>query len=379
MSTGLLIFISILVAIIIWLAFALAKKGQGGGVTSEQISGQVARELSSVVSDTMNQLVTMNDQKLKAEKQAITTDVAHQKSAIELMVKRVLEDMTQHNQKLEQFESSRIQNFTQLKTELENNKKLTEQLSTTTDNLRRVLSNNQLRGQFGEQVAEDLLKMTGFVRGTDYEFNKAQGTASRPDFSVFLPDGTRINVDAKFPYADLQRSTETTDEESKQQHLARFKQAVKDKIKQVTTRDYINPAERTVDFVILFIPNEMIFSFIYDKMNDIWAEAMKNKVVLAGPFSFTAILRMVRQSHQTFSYQQNTYKIIELIKLFEKEFARYNEEFEKIGARLTAVNNQYEAVDRTRTNKLLKTIEHIKLIDPPAEPSQIKPTLDLDE
>lgn len=379
MSTTILIIISLLIAVIIWLLLLMAKKSRGGGVTPEQISSQVTRELSTLLRDTTHQLVTMNDQKLKAEKQEITTDVAHQRLAIEQLVKRVLDDMNRHNQKIEQFEGLRIQSFTQLKSELENNNKLTEQLSATTDGLRRVLSNNQLRGQFGEQVAEDLLKMTGFVRGTDYEFNKAQGTASRPDFSVFLPDGTRINIDAKFPYADLQRSTEATDEESKQQHLSRFKQAVKEKIKQVTSRDYINPSERTVDFVILFIPNEMIFSFIYDKMNDIWAEAMKNKVVLAGPFSFTAILRMVRQSHQTFSYQQNTYKIIELIKLFEKEFALYNEEFEKIGSRLEAINNQYEKVDRTRTNKLLKTIEHIKLIDHPADKPTIAPTLDLDE
>lgn len=351
-----ILIIAVLLAAVIWLLFVVAKRSQGGGVTSEQISGQVAKELSSVLHATTGQLVAMNDEKLRAEK-----------GAIETMIKRVLDDMTRHNQKLEQFEGSRIQSFTQLKTELENNKRLTEQLSATTEGLRTVLSNNQLRGQFGEQVAEDLLKMTGFVRGTDYEFNKQQGTASRPDFSVFLPDGTRINVDAKFPYADLQRSTEATDAESKQVHLKRFEQAVKDKIKQVTTRDYINPAEHTVDFVILFIPNEMIFSFIYDKLNDIWSEAMRNKVVLAGPFSFTAILRMVRQSHQTFSYQQNTYKIIELIKLFEKEFIHYNEEFTKIGRSLDLVNRQYEQVDRTRTNKLLKTIDRIKLIDPPTD------------
>lgn len=363
MNIGIAIVVALAV-VIIWLLLVLIKKTQS--------SAKEAPELSSV----LRSLVEMNDQKLKAEKQEITTDVAHQKSAIELMVKRVLEDMAKHNLKLEQFESSRIQSFTQLKSELENNKKLTEQLSTTTESLRQVLSNNQLRGQFGEQVADELLQMVGFVRGTHYEFNKQQGNATRPDFSVFLPDGTRINVDAKFPYADLQRATETNDAESKQQHLRKFKQAVKDKIKQVSTRDYINPAERTVDFVILFIPNEMIFSFIYDKMNDIWTEAMKNKVVLAGPFSFTAILRMVWQSHETFKYQENTYKIIELIKEFEKQFANYQEEFDKIGTRLTAVSQQYEKVASTRTKQLDRTIDRIQQIEPqePRVEPKVEPT-----
>lgn len=77
-------------------------------------------------------------------------------------------------------------------------------------------------------------------------------------------------------------------------HEGFFEKDVKEKIKQVTTRDYINPTDKTVDFVILFIPNEMIFSYIYEKMSEVSEEAMASRVILAGPFSFTAILRMVK-------------------------------------------------------------------------------------
>ncbi|HRZ58334.1 MAG TPA: DNA recombination protein RmuC, partial [Candidatus Paceibacterota bacterium] len=49
-----------------------------------------------------------------------------------------------------------------------------------------------------EKVAEDLLKMSGFVRGIQYDYNKAQGeNDTRPDFTIKLPDGTKINIDAK--------------------------------------------------------------------------------------------------------------------------------------------------------------------------------------
>ena len=59
------------------------------------------------------------------------------------------------------------------------------------------------------------------------------------------------------------------DELSKTQkkYLADFKTDIKNKIKEITTRNYISPEENTVDFVIMFIPNEMIFSFIYEKEN----------------------------------------------------------------------------------------------------------------
>jgi len=111
----------------------------------------------------------------------------------------------------------------------------------------------------------------------------------------------------------------------------------------------------------MFIPNEMIFSYIYEKMNDLWVEAMKQKVVLAGPFSFTAILRLVRQAYDNFRYQKNVQKIIGYIKNFEIEFSKYNEEFLKIGERIESLTKQYNLVNTTRANQLSKTIEKIKL------------------
>ncbi len=313
-------------------------------------------------------VINIADQKLAAEKQEIKTDLTNKKEAIEDLVKQVKDEMRQNAQKLENAERERVGSFSALKQELAGHKEITEQLKTSTEGLKKILSNNQLRGQFGEQVAEDLLRMSGFVNGTDYVRNKAQGeTSNRPDFCIFLPDGVKINVDVKFPYNNLQRMTETEDMAMKQEHLKAFEKDVKEKIKQITTREYINPSDNTVDFAILFIPNEMIFSFIYEQMNDVWGEAMRQKVIFAGPFNFTAILRLIRQSYSNFKYQKNIHKIITFIKTFEEEFKKYNEEFEKIGGRINALSEQYDKVNSTRTNQLIRTVDKIKLEEPTAE------------
>jgi len=313
---------------------------------------------------TNDDLIRLANEKLGAEKQNIAVDMANKKTVIEDIAKRMREEMEKQQDKLEIAEKERIGSFRELKQELENQRKISEQLSTTTEGLKKVLSNNQLRGQFGEQVAEDLLTMSGFVRGVDYEFNKEQkGSETRPDFTIFLPNKVRINVDSKFPYQNLQRMTETQDAGLKKEHLKQFEKDIKDKIKQVTTRDYINPEDNTVDFVIMFIPNEMIFSFIYDKMNNLWSEAMRQKVVFAGPFSFTAILRLIRQAYENFKYQKNVQKIITYIKTFENEFQKYNEEFIKIGDRISSLSNQYNIVNTTRTNQLVRTVDKIRLED----------------
>ena len=80
--------------------------------------------------------------------------------------------------------------------------------------------------------------------------------------------------------------TETADAAGKNELKKAFERDIRDKIKQVTTRDYINPEDNTVDFVIMFIPNEMIFSFIYDKMNDVWSGRNEAKSGVCGTFQF---------------------------------------------------------------------------------------------
>ncbi|MCA9376927.1 DNA recombination protein RmuC [Candidatus Nomurabacteria bacterium] len=323
-------------------------------------------QLKSMLPDIMKQsndmLVSRANEVLGAEKKEIKTDLENKRGEIERMIKLVQEDLKRSQKELSEAEQKRIGSFHELRERLENQQKVTEQLRVSTDQLKGLLSDNQMRGQFGEQIAEDLLRMTGFVRGIDYEFNKKQESSeTRPDFSVFLPDGTRINVDAKFPYSNLQKMSESEDPSQKDKYLREFERDVKNKIKQVTSRDYINPDDQTVDFVILFIPNEMIFSFIYERFNDVWTEAMSNKVILAGPFSFTAILRMIRQAYESFRYQNNVRQIIGHIKQFEKEFESFTSEFIKIDKKISELKNQYDKVSGTRTNQLQKTVDKVRL------------------
>jgi DNA recombination protein RmuC len=327
---------------------------------AERIEIDLQKLFPQLLQNASQQLITMADQKLTASSQELKTDLSNKKAIIEDIVKRLHDELEKSNKRTEDADKQRISSFVQLKTELANQRKLTEQLSVTAEGLKKVLSHNQMRGHFGEQVAEDLLRMCGFVSGVDYFYNKTlKDGQSRPDFTVMLPDGVKINIDAKFPFSNLAKMTETEDSGAKLEYRKAFEQDIKEKIKQVTTRDYINPNDNTVDFVILFIPNEMIFSYIYENMQEIWTQAMSEKVIFAGPFNFTATLRLIRQSYANFTIQKGIYEIISQIRVFEEEFKKYNEEFIKIGERIESLSNQYEAVDRIRTKKLLSNVEKI--------------------
>jgi len=327
---------------------------------SETISQKLTEILPSVLDQANESLIRMADQKLGAESSKSRIDLENKRAEIERLVKQIQEDLKESKKELEVSEKDRISSFSALKNSLDEYKKITEQLSVSTENLKKVLSNNQMRGQFGEQVADDLLKMAGFVVGQTYTRQESENGA-RPDFTVYLPDKTKINIDAKFPYASLQRMTETDDVDAKKRYMKQFESDIKEKIKQVTTREYISVEDGTVDFVILFIPNEMIFSFIYDKMPQIWEDAMSRKVILAGPFSFTAILRMVKQAYENFRVQENIFKIVGYIQAVEKEFDKFNEEFDKVGDRIEQLQKQYSEVSTTRVNQMKRKMDLVKL------------------
>lgn len=291
----------------------------------------------------------------------VRNDLDKKKDAIEQMINEIRKDLQTSKNLLKESDEARIATFSSISKELEMHRSAVTDLRGSTDELKRILSNNQLRGNFGEQVAENLLKMAGFVTGVDYLFNKAQDSQdTRPDFTVLLPDGMKINIDAKFPYSALLKMSETENSGEKEQHKKQFALDVRQKVKQASGRGYINPEDNTVDFVILFIPNEMIFSFIYDQLNDVWEEAMQKKVILAGPFSFTAILRMVKQAHSNFRYQSNLQQVIGLIGKFESEYEKYSAGVDILGDRIQSAAKQFEAVSGARSRALTRVIDQIK-------------------
>jgi DNA recombination protein RmuC len=236
--------------------------------------------------------------------------------------------------------------------------KATEGLQLSTEGLKNLLANNRLRGEWGEQVAEDLLQAAGFVEKLNYIKQKTT-TQGRPDFTILLPDGYKLNVDAKFPFDDLMKYQEAKEPAEKTRALRAFNTSVKQKIKDITSKDYIDPENQTLDFVVMFIPNEMIFSFVYEKLPEIQSYSSERKVVLTGPFGFTAVLRMILQAHKNFHHEKGLMEILGLISKFQDEYERFGESVDKLGRQIEMVKNTYIEVEGTRSRQLTRVVRQI--------------------
>lgn len=309
-----------------------------------------------ILKDERERFKDLSEEKMKRSEQYFD----NKKDAIKELIEKIDRGLIDSQRKIENTEKARISEFSNLKTVIAEHKIITGKLKDSTENLKNILSNNQLRGKYGEEVAENLLKIAGFVKGINYDSNLSQETnANRPDFAIYLPDKTKVNIDVKFPYQSLMKFQEVENELEKKKYFAQFKTDVKQKIKQITSRDYINPEEKTLDFVILFVPNEMIFSVINDKLCDVVEEANEKKVAIVGPVSFITFLRIIHQSYDNFKIQEDLHRVVGLIGKFKEEFSKYNNEFDNIGNKIKSLSGQYDKVSGVRTRQLSKIIEQI--------------------
>lgn len=316
------------------------------------------------------EITAANDAKRKDSKQELEAGVGTMLDSNRKLLTEIINNLQmQLKDGRREIGDLKLQNAA-IKEQLANTAKITEGLQASAEGLKNILSNNRLRGNWGEQVAEDLLLAAGFVENYNYVKQTSTGE-SRPDFTILLPDGSKLNVDAKFPFDDLMAYQEARTDLAKKQALASFSTAVKNKVKDITSKDYIDPQNQTLDFVVMFIPNEMIFSFIYEKLPDINAYCNERKVVLAGPFGFTAVLRLVLQAYKNFGYEKNLQEIFGLVSKFQEEYVKFGDSIERLGKQLETTQKTYHELEGTRSRQLTKIVDkisgHTALETPSAE------------
>jgi DNA recombination protein RmuC len=281
------------------------------------------------------------------------------KQAIEHTVAGLKEELGKYQQLLRESQGDHNRKFGSLENELKNASIATQKLAESTIKLNNILGNVKLRGQWGERMAEDIIHYAGLIENINYLKQNVNTTATKPDFTFLLPQGHCINMDVKFPLDNYLHMVNTPEGIQRDSYEKEFIKNVKDRIKEIQNRDYINPSENTLDFVLLFIPNEQVFALIQEKMPDVMDFALKQKVVLCSPFTLYAMLSVIRQAHEHFRFEKDIKKIIELIEGFTKDYELFKNRFEDLGSQISRLSGQYADISDKSFKKLDGKIQKI--------------------
>ena len=364
-----LIFTGMILALILACAFLYlwAKK---------QAEGSKARELELIINRLKESFGALSFEALSKNtteflKIARETLIKHTEDGEkDLETKKVLIDQTLESIKGEMknlrdtvsnFEKDREQKYGELSNQLKFTAAETGKLHETAAQLKNALANTSVRGQWGPRMADDVLRLAGFIEGINYIKEKAQATVNtRPDYTFFLPQGLKVNMDVKFPLNNYWKYIETENAVEKERYTDLFLKDARMRIKEATNRDYINPEEKTVDYVIVFIPNEQVYSFIHEHDRTLLDDALRNKVILCSPLTLYAILAVIRHAVDNFTLERTAAHMLSLLGSFNKQWDAFVKSFDRLGKKIQETQDEYNSLTSTRRNQLDRQMRRIE-------------------
>ncbi len=341
-------------------------KKQATQLNQDQLMDRIRESLKAVsfeaLSKNSEEFLRLAGETISKQTQVHQKELEGKKGLIEQTFTAMSKRLDTVQELVKNLEKDRSQQFGAISSQLKSTVESTSKLQDTTSKLQSALANSRARGQWGERMAEDILRLAGFIEGVNY---KKQNTleSSRPDYTFLLPQNLIVNMDVKFPFDNYQSYLEAEEGADKEKFKDQFLRDVKGRIKEVTTRDYINPSEHTIDYVILFIPNEQVYAFIHELDSSVLDEALKNKVILCSPLTLYAILAVIRQAVDNFNLESTAGQILSLLGTFHKQWNMFIESMDRMGKRIDDARKEFDTLISTRRNQLerpLKQIEELR-------------------
>ena len=264
-------------------------------------------------------------------------DLAQRQEAIKTLVKPLEEQLKIYQQRLQQTESSQSNALGEVKKHLETLAQQSQSLSNETLQLRRVLSSNQARGRWGEETLRRVVEAAGMSAHCDFS-EQTQAGDSKPDLVVRLPGDRVIIVDAKVPDLDFLSAMDAADSTKRAESLAAHAGKLKATVKALADRDYPAQFPNALDYVVLFLPAESLFSAALEGDHDLIVWAASKRILLATPASLIALLRSVSVSWQQHAQTENAREIADAAQELYGRVCKFTEHFERIRGGLEKAN-----------------------------------------
>lgn len=321
--------------------FVVSKSKTDAKAMAESIS-------ASVMARQTEQILQLAESKLSGKKEVIDGTLKSMKESMKHDMDRVEVLMKSIGDKNVTIDSR-----------LENAANVINKLNETTGSLKNALASNSSRGQWGERMAEDVLRLSGMIEGINYIKQTKLEAGSKPDFTFLLPQNLKLNMDVKFPFNNYQQFVSAGSDVERDDFKKKFLKDVRMRVKEIQTRDYINPEDQTVDYVLLFVPNEQIFTFINEIDRDLIDEAMKAKTILCSPLSLYAILAVIRQSIDNFRMESKSREMLSHFGTFKDQWNKFKEQMDKVERQLGTVSDSYRELTGAREKQLERPLQKI--------------------
>ena len=318
--------------------------------------------------------IKLAEENLKKYQQSAKDDLEKRQQAISKTVEPVRQTLKTFSERVNKIDERRIESEGGIKKELEKLSEMHLRLDQSTNSLVKALRAPQVRGQWGEMHLRRTVEMAGMINYCDFEEQSSvetdEGQRQRPDMLIRLPNERKVVVDSKVPIAAYLDALETDSPESQSERMQAHARHLRTHIKELSTKAYWSQFDNAPEFVVLFIPNEAIFSAALEEDPSLIELGVDNKVILATPTTLIALLKAVAYGWQQEAITREAKEIaalgreiydrlsvvighfVKLGKSIDQSVGNYNKAMNSVDSRLMVTARKFESLESASTETL---------------------------
>ncbi len=246
---------------------------------------------------------------------------------------------------------------TELETKIKEMVAISQGMSDEAKSLSNALrGNNKAAGNWGETILENILQNSGLTAGREgYELQEmlrdAEGNAYRndtghkmiPDAIVHFPDERNVIIDSKVSIAAYTEYCNAEDADDKSRFLRQHIASIKSHIEELNIKSYERYVDGSLDFVMMFIPNDYAAMVALQEDLNLWQNAYKKKILIISPTNLITSLKIVSDLWSREKQHQNIENILERGRLLFDKCCTFVESFKKVGEGLQSAMKIYNS------------------------------------
>ena len=313
----------------------------------------------------------LNEQLAEAKRERLERDERDRNESTLLQTLTPIKaSLDQMRTKVDELETQRNTQYGSIKQQLEETIRTSASLGKQTETLAKAMSDNQMRGVWGETQLRRLIEEAGLINIADFiEQQGVEGGSKRPDVTILLPGNKQILIDSKVPFDAYMEASAISDLGSPEELarrdalLKKHSDAVKSHIKALGDKKYWESYADAAPFVIAFIPSESLLSAALQADPSLLDYSFKQGVAIASPVSLFSVLKTI-----TFIWQQeaNEKALANVIKLGKDLYARIAvvaKHASALGKSLDGAVGNYNKFASSLERNLLTTAREANAID----------------